>query len=178
MTPPFALMAGEILEKQQKINILSQFVRKGLKEGLSATKMYEQIRGTPLGIRKKDFLGLVREIREVQHKAENTIKYTRTEYLFPKGVEVVDWNMKRPFLYRFSVQFEGEIKPRIFSTYYDAPVTGTVALREKILDLEEIPREYEEEIGVAGKRILSVEMLPTAVSREFSPGWLRRRFGF
>jgi len=164
--------------KQQKLKMLSQFVSKGLREGLSATKMYEQIRGTPLGIRKKDFLGLVRDIKGTQKRAEDTVKYTRTEYLFPKGVDVVDWKLKRPFLYRFSVQFEGEEKPRYFSSYYDSPVTGRQAIRDKLLDLEEAPIWYQEELDIAGKRILSIELATTAVSREFSPGWLKKRFGF
>jgi len=171
-------MAGEILGKTEKIRVLTQFVRKGISEGLSASKMYEQIRGTPLGIRKQDFLGLVREIKGVQKRAEDTIKYTRTEYLFPEGVTPVDWKMKRPFLYRFSVQFEGEEKPRYFSSYYDSPVTARQAVSDKLLDLEEAPEWYLEELGLAGKKILSIEMLSPAVSSEFSPSWLKKRFGF
>jgi len=154
------------------------FIKKGLEQGLSATKMYEQVRATALGIRKKDFLGLVREIRGLQKRAEDTIKYTRTEYLFPKGVDVVDWNLKRPILSRFSIQFEGEEKPRIYALYYDSPVTASRAIKDMELFLEESPEQYLESLGVAGKRILSIEMLPTAVSREFSPGWLKKRFGF
>jgi len=154
------------------------FIKKGLEQGLSATKMYEQIRSTALGIRKKDFLGLVREIKGIQKRAEDTIKYTRTEYLFPKGVDVVDWNLKRPILSRFSIQFEGEEKPRIFATYYDSPVTASRAMSDITSYIEESPEWYRENLDIAGKRIISVEMLPTAVSREFSPGWLKKRFGF
>jgi len=160
------------------MNILSNIIREGIHKGLSATNMYEQIRGTPLGIRKKDFLGMVREIKGFQRRAEETVKYTRTEYLFPKGVYAVDWNMKRPFLYRFAVQFEGEEKARKFSIYYNFPVTGREATRDIFQYLEEAPLWYQEEINTAGKRILSAEMLPTAVSREFSPSWMKRRFGF
>jgi len=145
---------------------------------LSATKMYEQTRGTALGIRKKDFLGLVREITGRQKKAEDTIKYTRTEYLFPKGVDVVDWKLKRPFLSRFAVLFEGEEEPRKFSMYYESPVTARQAVSDILSRIEEAPEVYQEEIDILGKGIVSVEMLPTVVSREFSPSWLKRRFGF
>jgi len=154
------------------------FIKKSLELKMSATRMYEQIRGTALGIRKKDFLGLVREIRGVQKRAEDTIKYTKTEYLFPKGVDVVDWNLKRPILSRFSIQFEGEEKPRKYALYYDAPVTASQAIKNMELFLEESSEQYLESLGVAGKKVLSIEMLPTAVSREFSPGWLKKRFGF
>jgi len=171
-------MAGERFTSQQKRSLLIPFIKKGLEQGLSATRMYEQTRGTALGIRKKDFLGLVREITGRQKKAEDTIKYTRTEYLFPKGVDVVDWKLKRPFLSRFSVLFEGEEKPRVFSTYYESPVTARRAVSDILSTIEEAPEWYQEEIDIAGKRIVSIEMLSTAVSREFSPSWLKRRFGF
>jgi len=168
----------EILGREQKIKLLQTFIRRGLSEGLSATRMYEQIRGTALGIRKKDFLDLVRGIRGVQKKAEDTIKYTRTEYLFPKGVDVVDWDLKRPFLYRFSVLFEGEEKPRLFSTYSDRPMLVRDALESALSTIEGWSEGYKEEIDILGKDIVSIDILAPAVSREFSPSWLKRRFGF
>jgi len=171
-------MPKEIFTSQQKRSLLMPFIKKGLELKMSATKMYEQIRGTVLGIRKKDFLGLVREIKGLRERAEDTIKYTRTEYLFPEGVDVVDWKMKRPFLYRFSVQYEGVEKPRYYSIYYDSPVTAREAESKLWSFLEEEPEDYLEALELAGKRIISVEHRPTAVSREFSPGWLKKRFGF
>jgi len=58
------------------------------------------------------------------------------------------------------------------------PVTASQAIKDMELFLEESPEQYLESLGVAGKRILSIEILPTAVSRAFSPGWLKKRFGF
>jgi len=174
---PF-FMVKEMFTAQQKRVMLMPFIKKGLELKMSATKMYEQIRGTALGIRKKDFLGLVREIKGLQERAEDTIKYTRTEYLFPKGVDVVDWNLRRPILARFKVQFEREEKPRYYSIYYDSPVTFRQAKGDLLAMLGEYPEEYQTEDEWGLKRIMSVEPLATAVSREFSPGWLKKRFGF
>jgi len=174
---PF-FMVKEMFTAQQKRVMLMPFIKKGLELKMSATKMYEQIRGTVLGIRKKDFLGLVREIKGLRERAEDTIKYTRTEYLFPKGVDVVDWNLQRPILSRFKVQFEREERPRHYSIYYDSPVTARRAIDDLLSLLEEYPEDYQTEDEWGPKRILSIETLPTAVSREFSPGWLKKRFGF
>jgi len=168
----------EILSREKKIASLTNFIRTGLKRGLSATALYNQTRKTPLGIRKKDFLGLVREIQGVQKKAADTIKYTRTEYLFPKGVDAVNWNLKKPFLIRANILFAGEEKPRVFSMYSDTPVMPEEAVRGILTMLEESSTLYQEEIDILGKNVVSYEILPTAVSREFSPGWLKRRFGF
>lgn len=158
--------------------MLIPYIEKGLQEGLSATKMYEMTRGTPLGIRKKDFLALVREITGRRKKAQDTIKYTRTEYLFPEGVDPVDWNLRKPFLYRMRLLFEGEEKPRVFALYSDSPLLPREWEEEILRRIDEETFEYKEEIGIAGKRVVWTERMAPRVSIEFSPGWLKRRFGF
>jgi len=171
-------MPISVFTPEQKRSLLIPFIKKGLEQGLSATRMYEMTRGTALGIRKKDFLGLVREITGRQKRAEDTIKYTRTEYLFPSGVDVVDWNLKKPFLYRAKLLFEGEEEPRVFSLYSDSPLLPKVAESMILSNIEESSFAYQEEIGIAGKKVISSELVAPAVSREFSPSWLRKRFGF
>jgi len=151
-------MPISVFTPEQKRSLLIPFIKKGLEQGLSATRMYEMTRGTALGIRKKDFLGLVREITGRQKRAEDTIKYTRTEYLFPSGVDVVDW--------------------KVFSLYSDSPLLPKVAESMILSNIEESSFAYQEEIGIAGKKVISSELVAPAVSREFSPSWLRKRFGF
>lgn len=158
--------------------MLVPIIQRGLREGLSANEMYRQTANTPLGIRRKDFLDLVREIAGREKQAEETIKYTRTEYLFPRGAEPVEWRLKQPLLYRFSVLYEGEEKPRYFSFYSDKPLLPERAEEIMRTILEEKSYEYWEELDLAGKNVIEFSMAKPLVSKEFSPAWLRKRFGF
>lgn len=152
-------------------------IEKGIREGLKATALYEQVRGTPLGIRKQDFLSLYREIADVPKK-EETVKYTPTKYLFPKeGVRVEPWQLKQPILYKFETVLQGETEPRYFSLYSDRLMTIREAMEEMSRVLEEKSFEYKQELGIAGKRIERISALAPIVSREMGPAWLTRQYG-
>lgn len=65
------------LSKQGKTALA--FLKRGLSEGLSPTKIYETLRGTPLGYRKTTCLSDIRSLAGLSKKAEG-IKYVPKKY--------------------------------------------------------------------------------------------------
>lgn len=84
----------EFLPRNFRIAILSEVIVRGLKEGMTATEIYEQIRGTPLGIRRSDFYALARELRPaaayfawLERQPESTI---------PERFQLPQWRFAAP----------------------------------------------------------------------------------
>lgn len=128
--------------REQKVKLLWPLIEKGHREGLTVTRMYEQTKGTALGMRKTEFLALAREVLGQARKRE-AIKHIPLKYA-PTRAEIMEkpWRLREKYLIEYrAVLRDVKTGERRISHYSDY----VRRLKARGTTLEEGRRLFQEE---------------------------------
>lgn len=117
-----------ILTPEKRRNILRRFIPRMIEEGWSANRGYREIKGTPLGIRRTDFLGMFRESLGVFQR-ERRIRYVpRGRVPSPAVLEDAPFTLTDNYRIVYNISFLDRETGTITEQYFgmDIPTLSSI----------------------------------------------------
>lgn len=147
---------------ETRVKMIIPYIESALEKGVSKTALYNQLKGTELGMRKTDFLKLFDAVATMRREG---------------GPLVTNWNLKENALYRFEATFvnpqTGEEKKQNFSLYAEEPIPLEFARKKMELELEVKDEKYMKDYGLEGFKLVALAAKTPVFREEVAPRWVK-----
>lgn len=124
--------------------------RKAYREGLSASRFIEQMRGEGLTYRRTEMLSDWRTVNELEKKA-GALRFVRRDY-YPteKSIAQVEWQLSREYMYKVQVHVrtrpDEPIETKFINIMSDKPITPRQVEEETYLMFERLEAYQPQEL--------------------------------
>lgn len=134
-------------------------IRKGIREGIGATRLYRELRTVGPVTRKTDFLADYRSVAGIEAK-EGLLRYVRKDrYPTEKTLAAVEWNLSKEFMYKVKVQ--SVVQPGLPVIERFVNITSDVPMTPAMIEAE-VEEEWGEWERYKGEEIVGLQVWSAA----------------